>query len=236
MSLAVAQPLARADESTRIDYLQRVALLTFTGLLASMVAGIVTALAVSVVPVLQSQVASLVIILGAYGIANFAARPLVFSGTSSKYLGFAMGSVFQGIAMGYLLLAAVVMSAQTLGNPFALVTQALLLTGTVAFGMLVYLWSRPRELSMIRAGLSMLFIPMLLLMGISFVFPIGGPLGIALSAVFVVVSAAGLLYQVNAVLHELRSDMHVEGAYMITMGVLILFWNILSLLMRLQRR
>jgi len=30
--------------------------------------------------------------------------------------------------------------------------------------------------------------------------------------------------------------MYVEGAYMITMGILILFWNILVLLMRLTRR
>ena len=57
-----------------------------------------------------------------------------------------------------------------------------------------------------------------------------------LSAVFVVVSAAGLLYQVNQVIHRLRTDMHIEGAYLITMGVLVLFWNLLSLLMRLNGR
>ena len=94
----------------------------------------------------------------------------------------------------------------------------------------------PRDLSYIGAGLSMLFLPMMILMAVSFVFPIGGPIGILISILFVGVSAAGLLYQMNKVLRELRSDMHVEGAYMITMGILILFWNILVLLMRLQRR
>ena len=29
-------------------------------------------------------------------------------------------------------------------------------------------------------------------------------------------------------LHELRTDMRIEGAYMITMGILVLFWNLLS--------
>ena len=33
-----------------------------------------------------------------------------------------------------------------------------------------------------------------------------------------------------------NTQQHIEGAYMITMGILILFWNILSLLMRLNRR
>ena len=37
-------------------------------------------------------------------------------------------------------------------------------------------------------------------------------------------------------MHKLNTQQHIEGAYMITMGILILFWNILSLLMRLNRR
>ncbi len=30
--------------------------------------------------------------------------------------------------------------------------------------------------------------------------------------------------------------MHVEGAFTVTMGLLVLFWNLLTLLMKLQRR
>jgi len=236
MALTVAQPLQHAEPGVRVQYLKRVALLTVLGLGVSVVAGIISALMVAVLPFLQNQIASLIIILGSYAIAQFLAPRLVFSGTSTKWIGFGVGSVFQGIAMGYLLLAAVVMGAAVFGNPLALVLQAMLLTGLTSFGMVVYLWSNPKQLSWLRAGLSMLFLPMLILMGISFVFPIGGPFGILLSVVFVVVSAAGLLYQTNQVLHRLHSDMYVEGAYMITMGILILFWNILVLLMRLNRR
>lgn len=236
MALTVAQPLQHAEAGVRVQYLKRVALLTVLGLGVSVVAGIISALMVAVLPFLQNQIASLIIILGSYAIAQFLAPRLVFSGTSTKWIGFGVGSVFQGIAMGYLLLAAVVMGAAVFGNPLALVLQAMLLTGLTSFGMVVYLWSNPKQLSWLRAGLSMLFLPMLILMGISFVFPIGGPFGILLSVVFVVVSAAGLLYQTNQVLHRLHSDMYVEGAYMITMGILILFWNILVLLMRLNRR
>ena len=239
MAVAVApRPLAHAAPDTRIDYLKRVGVLTLLGLIVSAVTGFLSAGAVAMVPLLQTQVASLVVILGSYAVANFVARGLVFSGSSMKWVGFGMGAVFQGIAMGYLLLAAILMSSASTGQPFALIGQALVATALTSVGMLAYLWTKPRELSMIKAGLSMLFLPMLLLMGISFVFPalFGGPLGLVLSMVFVVVSAAGLLYQINVVLRELRTDMHVEGAYLITMGILILYWNILTLLMRLQRR
>ncbi len=233
---AAARPLAQAVPSERIEYLKRVALLTAAGLFLSMATGMISAGAVYLLPFLQGRIISLVVILGSYGIANYVAGKVVFSGGAARWLGFAMGAVFQGIAMGYLLLAAMLMGASLFGNPFLLVMEALALTGLTAFGMVIYLWANPRELSFVKAGLSMLFLPMLILMGISFVYPIGGPIGIAVSGLFVIVSAAGLLYQVNQVLHRLRTDMHVEGAYMITMGVLILFWNILTLLMRLQRR
>ena len=117
--------------------------------------------------------------------------------------------------------------------------QALVLTAIViGFGMTAYVWSSPKDFSMLGAGLSALFLPMLVLMGVGVVFPsmFGGPLGIALSAVFVIVSAGGLLYQINNVLHRLATNQHIEGAYLITMGVLVLYWNILTLLMRLNRR
>ena len=79
---------------------------------------------------------------------------------------------------------------------------------------------------------------MLGLMALSFGFPglLGGTGGIVVSSIFVLVSAAGLLYQINRVLHHYTTDMHMEGAYTITIGVVVLFWNILSLLMRLRRR
>jgi FtsH-binding integral membrane protein len=232
-----AQNLESAAPDVRVAYLQRVALLVMLGLGVSAFTGVVSALAIAVLPILQNRIASIVVILGSYAVAQFVAPRLVFSqDTTTKWLGFGMGAIFQGVAMGYLLLVAALLGASVFGNPFVLVGQALGLTGLTTVGMVAYLWSRPRELNWIGAMLAMLFLPMLVLMGISFVWPITGPWGIALSALFVFVSAAGLLYQINEVLHRLRSDMFVEGAYVITMGVLVLFWNILTLLMRLQDR
>ena len=136
--------------------------------------------------------------------------------------------------MGYLLLSAVTMGISQ-GNPFGLVFSALALTSLTGVGMAAYVWTTPRDFKKLGAFLSALFLPMVVLMVVGFVMPslFGGVFGILLSLVFVGISAAGLLYQINVVVRELRSDQHIEGSYMITMGLLILYWNILSLLMHL---
>lgn len=234
---ATAMPLSVADTSTRVAYLQRVLAITVLGLTIAAVTGFASAGVIASTPGLQGRWTSMGVILGAYGVANFVAPSFVYSrNPGSQWAGFLLGSTFQGIAMGYLLLAAMIVSGANTGNPLLLIGEALGLTAMTALGLCAYVWSKPRELSLIRGMMSALFLPMLLLMVVSFVFPIGGPLGIALTGIFVVMSAAGLLYQMNKVLHELDTDMHVPGAYMITMGVLILFWNLLMLLMRLQDR
>lgn len=230
-------PLSRADVATRVEYLRRVALLTVGGLFLAAVVSTLAAGMIAVTPILQGRGASMIGILGAFAIANYVAPRMVFSETAStRWIGFLVGIGAEGVAMGWLLLAAFAVGAAAYGNPLALVVQAMGLVALTAVGMLVYLWTRPRELSLIRAGLAMLSLPMLVLMVLLFVFPVGGIVGIGLSALFVLISAGGLLYQTNEVLHRMRTDMHVEGAFTMTLGLLVLFWNILVLLMRLTDR
>ncbi len=233
-------PLAHADDGARVAYLQRVLTWTALGLVLSAVTGVLTATALYMAAAagftapFQSFV-SLAVILGSYGVAQYVAPRLVFG--NQKVVGFGLGAVFQGISMGYLLLYAVLMGMES-GNPFGLVGSALGLTGLTGGGLAAYVWTGPKRFGWLGAGLSALTLPMLLLMGISFVFPglIGGTLGIALSGLFVLVSVGGLLYQINVVMHRLDTNQHIEGAFLIMMGVLILFWNVLSLLMRLTSR
>jgi len=235
-----ASPLARASAADRVEYLQRVLMWTSGGLFVSGITGAATALALSIalsmgITLLFNQWVSLGIILGSYAVAHYAAPRLVFG--KAKVFGFGLAAVFQGISMGYLLLYAVLLGSQ-MGNPFGLVGTALGLTALTGVGLTGYVWTGPKEFGWLGAGLSALFLPMMLLMGVSFVFPgfIGGTLGIAVSALFVLVSVGGLLYQINVVMHKLNTRQHIEGAYLITMGILILFWNILTLLMRLTSR
>jgi hypothetical protein len=234
MAYAGAHPrsLAHAMPEQRVDYLKKVLILTVLGLGVSAITSLISALAVGMVPLLQGRLAMFVIIMGSFFAAQSGCSRLVFGG--QRLLGFFLATVFQGIAMGYLLLMAVSVGT-SMGNPFVLVFEAMGLVGLAAAGMTAYLWTGPREFSMLKAGLAALSLPMLVLMVVSFVFPIGGTMGILLTGAFVVVSAGGLLYQINTVLHRLRSGQTVEGAYLITMGVLVLYWNVLTLLMRLRR-
>ena len=236
MSYVSARSAAHAPAEARNAFLVKVGALTAAGLVVSAATGMASATAVALLPVLQTRFASGVLILGSFFAAQYGGQALVQSrSAASQWAGFAVGAVFQGIAMGYLLLAALAVGAG-LGNPLLLIGQAFGLVSLTTIGLVAYLWTGPRELSMVRAGLAMVSLPMLVLMAVSFVWPIGGTLGLLLSGAFVIVSVAGLLQRLQAVMHELRTDEVVPGAYLLTMGVLILFWNLLSLLMRLNRR
>ena len=108
----VSRPLANVDAAERVTYLKRVLLLSAGGLFGSGSVGVLTAAAIyilgSIAPqIVFNQFVQLGVILGSFGIAQYLAPRLVFSGTNSKYLGYGLAVVFQGIAMGYLLLTAI---------------------------------------------------------------------------------------------------------------------------------
>ncbi|MCB9675717.1 MAG: US12 family protein [Alphaproteobacteria bacterium] len=235
MAFAPSVPLSHAPDEARVAYLRSVAGLTFVGLVIAGVTGTLSAIFVAPLVFQLGRWGVFAVVMGTFGIANWVAPKMVYG--SQKWLGFILGMVCEGIALGLLLLAAVLMGT-SLGNPLGLVGSAMGLTALTALGITGYVWTGPKQLSMVGAGLSALMIPMLVLMVVGFAFPglFGGPLGIVLSAVFVIVSAAGLLYQTNEVMHQMSTDMKMEGAYTIAMGLLILFWNLLSLLMRLNSR
>lgn len=238
MDQALSRGVAIADAApeVRSAYLRRVLGITVFGLALAAVVGVVSSLLIASQPWLFSGYWPLLFILGCWAITNFVARPMVFG--TAKWPGFLLGTVAQGAAMGFILLVGVAVSQQAFANPFRLVGTALGITLCTGIGLAIYASAERREFSLLRAGLSATFIPMLILMAVSFAFPnfLGGPIGIAVSGVFVLISAAGLLYQLNLVLHEFSEDMAIEGAYIVTIGLLILFWNVLSLLTRIFRR
>lgn len=236
-------PLTHVDAESKVTYLKRVTLWTAGGLTFTAMVGLLTTAALFVaasvgMTFLFSPMVSFGCIMVCFGIAHWLAPTLVFG--QQKVLGFAIACLFEGISFGWLLLSAFSMGLEA-GNPFGLAGTALALTAATAVGLTGYVWSNPREFRLLGAALSALMPAMLLLMVGSFAASMlapglmGGVVGIGLTGLFVVISAAGLLYQINAVLHRLATNMHIEGAYLITMGVLVLYWNILSLLMSLNR-
>lgn len=235
---AFAQPISVADENTRGEFLSRVAVWMSGGTLLALMTGVISAFVVASVPPLQNRFVMMAVIFGGMFIVNSVAAPMV-AGTN-KVGGFLLGMIAEGATLGYLLLAAVGVSAEafadTPGGPFIILGQAGGLTALTMASMSVYLWTQPRDLSLIRAGLSVLFIPMLALMVLTFVFPVGGVMGLMLSGAFVLISGASLLYTLNQVLHNMNANQHAEAAYQLTISTLVLFWNLTVLLMKLSRR
>ena len=230
-------PVDHATEADRISFLRRTLTWTFGGVGIAAVTSVASAYFLAGTPMLVSGFAPMILILGMWAITNFVARPMVFG--QAKAAGFILGNAAQGVAMGFLLLVALVVTRVNLGGSgFQLIGLAMGLTFFTALGMTAYVYTTRRDFSLIGAGLSALFFPMLILMGVGIAFPdaFGGGLGIALSGLFVLISAAGLLYQLNQVIHDYNTDMHIEAGYTISIAVLVLFWNILTLLLRLTSR
>lgn len=225
-----------APSDARRAYLRRTLSVAALGLFIASAVGIASMLFLATHPALLTGWAPMMLILGCWALTNFVAQPMVFG--ANKWGGFLLGTSAQGVALGFLLLVAVLVSKQDFGNPLTLIGMAMVLTLVAGLGLTSYVWTERHEFSLLRAGLAASFLPMLVLMGVSFAFPnvLGGTAGIVVSAVFVLISAAALLYRLNKVVHDFTTDMHVEGGYIIAIGVIVLFWNILSLLMRMRRR
>lgn len=234
MSSVWATPAVNAPLSERNVFLRKVGGLTLTGLGTSAVAAVISSFVLLSTPVLLTRPFALAIVLGCWALTNFVFGGMVNGGgsTATKLTGFFAGSITQGIALGYMLLVAVAAASADGMHPLTIIGQAMALTGLTALGMFGWLASGPKDLSMVRGAIAMSALPMLGVMLLTVVWPIGGTFGIVISAAFVALSVAGLLYQLNQVLHEMPTTRWVEGSYQITLGLLVLFWNLLSLLSR----
>lgn len=229
--------VARAPVDARVRFLREVGVLTLGGLTVSGLTATLSAAALLALPFLLGRWVSLIVMLGAIFGSRAIGGSLVRSESrATQMLGFLAGSGLQGVAMGYLLLVATLASAELYSNPLVFLGQAFALVGLTVLGMVAYLLTGPKNLSLVGSTLATLSLPLLGLMVITWIFPVGGIFGVLISAGFVALSAGGLLYNLNAVIHQFRTRDTIPGAYLVTMGILTLFWNVLVLLMRLQRR
>ena len=229
---AQSTPAITGPAAERVAFMRKVGTLTFGGLAVAAVSAVVSLYTIAV-PVLQHLpgIALSLLVLGSFLFSNVVCRKLVYG--EQKMVGFLLASAVEGITVSLLLAITVLRFGGDEG--FGIIVQAIGLTGATAAGLLAYAWFNKSDFNWLRAALSTIGIPMLVLMAVTAFFPIGGTMGVILCAAFVLISAAGLLYQLNTVVHALDENQTVEGAYEVTMGVLVLLWNILSLLNRARR-
>ena len=227
---------SQASPVERLSALRGVLLYTVVGLAIASVSGVISALAIAPV-ILSGGMFGMIIILAAMYGGQFMGIKLA-SGPN-PHLGLLVGSTLMGVAMGPMLYVAWLFGLQGAGNGFALIGQAMGLTVLTAVGMLGYVWTEKRDFSLLRAGLSAMILPMIALMVIGLFFPSAmgtGGLGLVFAGAFVLFSAGALLYELNNVVHSVDNDRVILASFMLTVSILVLFWNILSLLMRLQGR
>ena len=231
-------PVAQAEESARVTYLRQVAMLTLGSLVITAVSAVVWMYMIGMFPevLTQTYVAMGIMLGGIYG-AQFLGNNMVASQSQgTRITGFVLGSSLSGIALSYVVGAAAILGAEVFGDPLRLIVQAGGLVAMTVLGMVIYLMTGPRNLSTLGSILGVLWLPMLGLMAVTWLFPVGGTMGLVFSAIFVAVSAGGLLYSLNQVMHQYSTDMVMAGAFHISTSIVVLFWNILTLLMRLTSR
>ncbi len=234
MSVASAYaPAVSGPSQSRVAFLRKVGLLTFGGLSLTAVVAVVSMFTIAPI-VMRIPYASFAIILGGFFFAHYACRSMVYG--NLKVPGFLLAIAAEGLTFGFLLLTTIFYAGPAhVAEGMFIVVKGMAITASAGFGMLLYTWFNKSDLSMVRAGLSIIGMPMLVLMVLQFVFPIGGVFGLVLCGVFVIASAASLLYALHVVVHEMDEDQHIEAAYEITMKLLVLLWNVISLLNRLRR-
>ena len=236
MSVASAYaPAVSGPSEARLAFLRKVGVWTFLSLAATAVIAVIST--VTIAPLLMSmggaiaRWGSLGLILGAFALSHYVARGMVYG--EAKLPGLGLAIVGEGVSFGFLLLST--LSFGPAADGLRIIATAMGITAASGLGMLLYVWFNKSDLSLVKAGLSIMGLPMLVLMAVSFIFPIGGVFGLIICAVFVVASGAALLYRLNTVVHEFDEDAHIEAAYEISMSLLVLLWNVISLLNRLRR-
>jgi len=232
-----ARPVAYADETSRVGFLKEVATLLAMGVSTMVIVGIASAFVVATVPILQQRFVMMGVVFGSLFLGQRFARTMAYG--SNPMGGLFTGATFMGIMMGYLFYIAAMVGAQVYGSGAASLTivgQAAGLTAATVFSMVAYLWSGPKNLSLIGTGLRVMGVPMLLLMAVSWVFPIGGVFGLAIGGVFVAISGGALLYELNQVMHTMQTNQAPQAAYELTVSIGVLFWNITMMLLRLTSR
>jgi FtsH-binding integral membrane protein len=228
--VVLAPPYEVAAEA-RSAFLRRVALWTVGGLFLTAIATLLSMMYVVPFVFRGGTWAVIAVVYGSFFLSQSVARKMVYG--DAKVGGFTLGCGLQGVALGFLLTITLAMGRVEDG--MTVIGYALVLTLLASLAMLAYVSIEKREFSLLRAGLSMLFIPMLLLMGLQLVFPIGGAFGMVIAAVFLAVSVGAMLWTLNTVVHDMPVNMATEAGFELALCIVVLFWNLLSLLNRLRR-
>ena len=170
------------------------------------------------------------IILGLFMVVGNLANRWALSGASvgMQYLGLAVYVVAEAFLFLPLLYIAAFYS-----TPDVIPTAALL-TFTVFTGLSGYVLISRADFSFLRMGLTIAGFMALGLIVASIIF--GFDLGLIFSVVMVGLAGGYVLYTTSNILHHYRTDQYVAASLALFASMALMFWYILRILMRLNRR
>ncbi len=169
-------------------------------------------------------------ILGAFILAGWLARGLAASAASVslQYAGLGLYVVAEAVIfVPILYLAAFYSSPQVLPN-------AALLTGLLFVGLTVVAFTSRTDFSFLGGILTIggLLALGAIVGGVVF----GFNLGLLFSMAMVGLAGAAILHDTSKVIHQYGVDQHVAASLELFASIALLFWYVLSILMRLSRR
>ena len=231
--------IAQAPANERVDFLKGVLGLTSVGLMLTGVSGFIAAKVMGPYffpndGALAQPWVYLIVILGAMFAAQ-ALGPKLAMGSTPE-IGLVVGSTLMGVVLGPLLYLAYLYGGVDGGNSMTLIGEALGLTTLTAVGMTGYVWTKPRDFSLLGAAMAALALPLFALMLLAWFIPMGSTFSLILVSGFVLISAGTLLFELNSIIHTMDTDRKVLAAVMLTLSIAVLFYNLLMLLIQLQSR
>ena len=173
---------------------------------------------------------SWLMILGAFMVAGWLARAMIAGAKtrSMQYAGLGVYIVAESLIFVPLLYIAVYFSSRDVLPSAALITAALF-TGLSAVAI-----TTRKDFSFLGGILTVGGFVALGLIAAGIIF--GFNLGLAFSGGMVLLAAGAILYDTSKIVHDYRTDDYVGASLRLFASVMLLFWYVLSIMMRLSRR
>lgn len=227
MSVAQARPDARAAFIRKTYMHLAGAILLFAGLEAVLLN---SPFAPAFVRLIAGAPYGWLMVLGAFVVTGWMARGMAHGATSPgmQYLGLGAYVVAQAIIFVPILYIATHYTSPEVIPTAAGLTLALFL------GLTFVAFTSGQDFSFLRGILCMGGFIALGLIGCSILF--GFSLGLYFSAAMVGLASASILYDTSNIIRYYRTNQHVGAALELFASVALLFWYILRILMKLNRR
>jgi FtsH-binding integral membrane protein len=168
--------------------------------------------------------------LGAFIVAGWAGRSLASNVKSpgAQYAGLAAYVAAEAFIFVPLLYVAAHFSSPDV------LPSAAILTGTLFLGLTIVAFATRRDFSFLGGilGVGGMVALGLIVCGVLF----GFNLGLWFSFAMVGLACAAILYDTSKVIHKFRTDQHVAASLELFASVALLFWYVLSILLRMSRK